>query len=130
MGIKEKKILVVDDVPSVLRLLNQVFTKAGYKVRTAESAEEAINIFEDEKILVMFFDLNLPDMNGIELCRKIKKQLPISIIYAITGYASLFDLSDCREAGFEDYFTKPINVSVLVKKADQAFEKIERWKSM
>lgn len=125
-----KKILVVDDERPILRLLNQVFTKDGYEVRTAESASDALKIVENENILVMFFDLNMPEMNGIELCKKIKGQKPMAIIYAITGYASLFELSDCREAGFEDYFKKPVNISILREKAKSAFEKLDRWKKL
>lgn len=126
----ERKILVVDDEPPILKLLSQVFTRAGYKVLTAERASDALTILENENIPVMFFDLNMPEMNGIELCKKIKKQKPMTIIYAITGFASLFELSECREAGFEDYFKKPVNVSTLLKKAESAFEKVKRWKKM
>lgn len=124
----EKKLLVVDDETAILNLLRQTFKKEGYTVFTAESAEEALALLEDEPISVMFFDLNMSGMNGIELCRAVKKQKPMSVIYAITGYASLFELSECREAGFEDYFKKPIKISTLHEKAASAFEKIERWK--
>lgn len=126
----EKKIMVVDDEKAILNLLNQVFSKAGYVVLTAENGKQAIEIIEKENISVMFFDLNMPGMNGIELCRAVKKQIPISIIYAITGYASLFELSECRDAGFEDYFKKPVAISVLLEKAATAFEKLERWKKI
>lgn len=124
----EKKILVVDDEKAILNLLTQVFSKEGYTVLTAETAIEALEIVRDERVSVMFFDLNLPGMSGIELCREVKKQMPISIIYAITGYASLFELSECREAGFEDYFKKPVNIKTLVKTAFDAFERVNRWK--
>ena len=126
----EKKILVVDDDRPILKLLSKVFTKGGYKVLTAESAADALTILEKESIPVMFLDLNMPEMNGIELCKKITEQKPMAIIYAITGFASLFELSECREAGFEDYFKKPVNVSTLLKKAESAFEKVKRWKTM
>jgi len=76
----------------------------------------------------MFLDLNLPGMNGVELCRKIRKDRPIAVIHAITGYASLFELTDCREAGFDDYFTKPADMEMLLTAAQNAFEKVDRWK--
>ena len=126
----DKKILVVDDEQPILKLLSQLFSKAGFTVRTAESGMDAIKIVEKENIPVMFFDLNIPDMNGVELCKKIKEQKPMAIIFAITGYASLFELSECREAGFEDYFKKPVNISTLLKTAESAFEKVNRWKKM
>jgi DNA-binding response OmpR family regulator len=126
----EKKILVVDDEKAIISLLEQAFSRQGYEVRSALDAETALEILENETIYVMFFDLNLPGMNGIELCREIKKRRPVSVIYAITGYASLFELADCRDAGFEDYFKKPVNLSTLIDRAASAFEKIDRWKSM
>ncbi len=124
----EKKILVVDDEVHIRDMLEQAFSKAGYTVRLAESAEETLDILKDDKIQVMFLDLKLPGMNGLKLCRKIRKEFPIAIIHAITGYASLFELADCREAGFDDYFIKPVDLEVLFKAAQDAFEKIDRWK--
>ncbi|WP_321494280.1 response regulator [uncultured Desulfobacter sp.] len=127
---EKNKILVVDDEAPILRLLSQLFTKAGYDVSTAENANDALKYIEEENIIVMFFDLNMPVINGMELCRQVKSLKPMSIIYAITGYASLFELSECLDAGFEDYFKKPVNMSTLLKTAESAFEKVNRWKKM
>jgi len=124
-----QRILVVDDEKAIINLLKQAFSRAGYEVRSAESAENALDILEKENIHVMFFDLNLPQMNGVELCKAVKKNMPMSVIYAITGYASLFELAECREAGFEDYFKKPVKISTLLKAVENAFEKINRWNS-
>ena len=124
----EKKILVVDDEEQILNMYLQVFSNAEYMVKTAKSAEDAIKILENERYWVMFLDLNLPEMNGIDLCRKICRDFPMAICYAVTGYASLFELNDCREAGFEDYFTKPASLLDLLDAANHAFTKIERWK--
>lgn len=93
-----------------------------------QNAEKALKIVKEASIHVMFLDLKMPGMNGVELCRKIKKDRPMAIIHAVTGFVSLFELSDCREAGFEDYFTKPVNLKQLYRAADIAFEKMERWK--
>jgi CheY-like chemotaxis protein len=123
-----KKILVVDDEEAVLRLFKLAFTKAGYEPVIALSGEEALEILKEEKILVIFSDLNLPGINGLDLCREIKKNIPMAIIYAVTGYASLFQLSDCRDAGFDDYFKKPVRLPVLLEAAEDAFNKIERWR--
>ncbi len=124
----EKKILVVDDEQQIRDMYSQAFSRAGYTVQTADSAEEALAILEHERYWVMFLDLNLPGMNGVDLCRQIRKDWSIAICYAVTGYASLFELSDCREAGFEDYFTKPTSLAELLDAADHAFKKLARWK--
>lgn len=123
-------ILIVDDEKAILHMFSLAFSKKGYQVRSAESAEEALELLKLEKIHVMFLDLNLPGMNGIELCRAIKKELPMAVLYALTGYASLFELSDCRDAGFDDYYKKPVSMSLLLDAAEAGFEKIERWRKV
>jgi DNA-binding response OmpR family regulator len=124
----ENRVLVVDDEELILKMYSEFFSKAGYKVKTAESAEKALDILTKEQYWVMFLDLNLPGMSGVELCRQIRKDWPMAIAYAVTGYASLFELSDSREAGFEDYFTKPASLSELLDAAEHAFKKQARWK--
>ncbi len=124
----EKKILMVDDEDMIINLYKEAFAQAGYSVRTAESAEEALEIMKQEQFWVIFLDLNLPGMTGVELCRKIRAEWPMVIAYAVTGYASLFELSDCRDAGFEDYFTKPTKLQDLIDAAEYAFKKLERWR--
>jgi len=124
----DRKILVVDDEEPIRNMLERAFIKNGYTVQSAESAEQALEILKQENIQVMFLDLKLPGMNGVDLCRQIRKDKPIALIYAITGYSSFFELADCREAGFDDYFTKPFELKVVLKAAEDAFEKIDRWK--
>lgn len=125
----KRPILVVDDEVSILNMFELAFSQKGYTVHRAASAEEALALLKNQKIHVMFLDLNLPGMNGIELARAIKKEFPISILYALTGYASLFELSDCRDAGFDDYFKKPVAMKDLMAATQSGFEKIDRWKN-
>ena len=124
----ERKLLVVDDEESIRDMFEEAFSRAGYLVQSAESAEEALEILKKENIHVMFLDLNLPGMNGVELCKQLRKDRPMDIILAVTGYSSLFELAECREAGFDDYFNKPVNLKILLKAAKDAFDRIDRWK--
>ena len=123
-----KRILVVDDEAPNLKMMTRAFTRAGYEIQTAESAEEALELFKTYKYMVLFLDLNLPGMSGIDLCRRIRKDNPLTILYAVTGFASTFEVFDCREAGFEDYFTKPAELKKLLDAAEHAFQKLARWK--
>ena len=125
---KKKIILVVDDEPCIRSTFARMFTAAGYEVLTAESAEQALQIMHTTPALVLFLDLNLPGMNGVDLCREVRKNWPWSIAIAVTGYASLFELVRCREAGFEDYYIKPVESTDLLSAAERAFKKLERWK--
>jgi CheY-like chemotaxis protein len=123
----EKKILVVDDDEVIRYMYKKTFKNAGYSVRSAETAEEALEILQVENIQVMFLDLNLPGMSGLELCRQIRSSNPIALLYAVTGYTSIFEFAACREAGFDDYFKKPVDINLLLKGASDAFEKLDRW---
>ena len=124
----DKQILIVDDEEEIRKVLETAFKKKGYTPVTAESGEKALEILAEGRINVMFLDLKLPGMNGIELCRAIRKENAIACIYAMTGYGSLFELSDSRDAGFDDYFLKPIDLKVFLSTAKDAFERLERWK--
>lgn len=123
----EKKILVVDDEVLILDLLKEVFQSAGYKVLTAENGEEGLKILQQESIMVMFLDIKLPGISGIELCKKIRAENQLCIIHAITGYNNIYGLTECRAAGFDDFFVKPVGIKLLKKAAQDAFEKLERW---
>ena len=121
-------ILVVDDEPCIRLAFEKVFTRDGYKVLTAESAEQALQLMQTAPAEILFLDLNLPKMNGLELCQEVRKSWPWSIVIAVTGYASLFELVRCREVGFEDYFIKPVGSKELLVAAERACQKLGRWK--
>ena len=120
----EKKILVVDDEETIRKLFKVALTQKGYTVFCAESGEQALKTLDKESIPVMFLDLNLPGMSGIDLCKKILKKTPKTIAYAVTGYVSNYKSSDCKKAGFEDYFSKPIHLQTLFDAAQNAFDNI------
>ncbi|HOI75462.1 MAG TPA: response regulator [Syntrophales bacterium] len=124
---KKKKILLVDDEEEILNLLKEALESAGYEVWMAFDAEDALEILKTQSIMVMFLDLKLPGMSGLELCKMIRVNNQIGIINALTGYSNFFGLLECRAAGFDDFFTKPVSLRVILKAAEEAFEKLERW---
>ncbi len=126
---KDTILLVEDDVP-IRKAFSAGFSGEGYEVFAVESAEEALDVLKKASVEVVFLDLNLPGMSGLELCKEIKRRNPIACVFAVTGHASLFELTDWREAGFEDYFLKPVRMGQLFKVAEQAFERIGRWKKL
>jgi CheY-like chemotaxis protein len=123
----DRKLLIVDDESSIRDLFQSAFSDSGYQVHLAENGEQALDILKRHDIDLVFLDLKLFGMNGIELCRRIRKDKPISIIYAMTGWAGLFEVEECREAGFDDFFTKPFQLEVIFKAVENAFEKLARW---
>lgn len=125
-----KQILIVDDDDLIIDLFKEGFNRAGFTVRRAKSAEEALAILDKEDYPVMFLDLKLPNMDGLELCRRIRQTNPTAILYAVTGYTSVYDFQDCRNAGFDDYFTKPVDLKILFRAALDAFDRIDAWQKL
>lgn len=123
-----KKILVVDDERVILRFFKDALELKGYSVITAESAEEVLEKHLDREATLMFFDISLPGMSGLDLCKRIKQDNPTAIIHAMTGFTTLFEVVDCRDAGFEDYFTKPLDLMAVYEAIENGFKKIARWK--
>ncbi|MHB8770919.1 MAG: response regulator [Syntrophales bacterium] len=124
----DRKILVVDDEAAIREWLAEAFEAEGYDPHVAENGQEAMEIIQREDIYVVVLDLKLFGMNGIELCKKIRQGRPLAIIYAMTGWGALFEVEECREAGFDDYFTKPMDTDMILHAIADAFAKIERWR--
>ena len=115
MGAKEKKILIVDDNVAILVLYDSFFKGAGYVVKTAASGEEALEVLALQSFSVIVTDLSMPGMDGLELGKKIRSRGFQGRLIAITGHSDKFEFSACREAGFDGYFQKPVEMEVLLE---------------
>jgi DNA-binding response OmpR family regulator len=124
----ERKVLIVDDEEMMLDLVARILAKSQIQSRGVTTAEEAVKVLETERYPLMLFDLRLPGMSGIDLCRHVRQRDPISVIFAMTGYASMFELSEVREVGFDDYFLKPLNALELQTAILDGFIKLDRWR--
>ena len=123
----KNSLLIVEDDYSNRETLEEILRILGFKDFSTKSGEEALDILKKQVINIMFFDIQLPGINGIELCKRVRETNRIAVIYAMTGHSSLFQLDECREIGFDDYFLKPFTMKDITKAAQDALEKIERW---
>lgn len=119
------KILVVDDEPAIRDILSSFFEEFGYEVQTARDGREALSILEREPIQVMLLDLNMPGMNGLDLCRAIRPSQPRARIFALTGFHRHFTPDSARQAGFDGYLTKPADLHQILEMVRTAFSQIE-----
>jgi len=119
-----RKILVIDDEEDIRRVFQQAFSNIGYSIVVAGSSEEALGILRNGEFHIIFIDLNLPGMNGIELCRKIKCCNSNTICYALTGYPTIFEQEDCAFAGFDAFFPKPVRFQSLINAVNNALSKL------
>ena len=112
------KALIVDDSLTQRLLLNHMLDELGYEVTAAKDGQEAINLFDPEQVDVIFMDIEMPIMDGIEATRIIRRTLAerfIPIIF-ITGGDSDKYLDQCIEVGGSDFIKKPFNANVLSAK--------------
>lgn len=117
---KPYKILIVDDELSVRTSLNEWFLEDGFKVETAESAEDALNIMHRGPFDLILLDIKMPGMDGITLQKKIKEIDADVVIIIMTAYASVETAVEALKLGAFDYVTKPFDpddLSRLVRNA-------------
>lgn len=114
------KIMVVDDEPDVQMLFEQRFRKEikSAKVKfhfalSAESALEYLKVSSTADLRLIFSDINMPGMNGIELLKQLKINYPDLAVYMITAYGDENNRRQAFEYGCDDYFSKPIDFDDL-----------------
>ena len=107
----DEPILIVDDNPINLKLARVLLTGAGYQVRTAADAEEALEVLQQFKPRLILMDIQLPGMDGLTLTRRLKAdpRTKDAIILGLTAYAMKGDEERVLEAGCDGYVPKPID---------------------
>ncbi|MBW2620595.1 MAG: response regulator [Deltaproteobacteria bacterium] len=121
-----KKILVVDDEESIRKLMEIKLVKLGYGPKFAENGKEALKISEREEFPLILMDIRLPDVDGIELCKRIKKRSPETVIYAFSGVVTEGEFNQLEEMGFDGLLCKPFEFVVLERAIEGAFEEINK----
>lgn len=117
-----KRILVVDDEFQITRVLRQSLTAHRYDVRTAADGVSALDTFRDWHPDLVITDLQMPEMDGIEFCRAIRKesQLPI-IVLSVRGEETTKVAA--LDAGADDYVTKPFGIDELLARVRAALRR-------
>jgi DNA-binding response OmpR family regulator len=107
------RLLVVDDAPDIATLLMLAFHVDGYAVDTAASGEQALELAAVHEYDVAILDLGLPDMDGLEVCRRLRADLPKLLIIILTARAEIEQRVTGLDAGADDYLTKPFDYAEL-----------------
>src|SRR5947207_6471548 len=109
----KQKILVVEDEASIASFVSLYLKNAGYDVQTAETGASALAQVVSDGPALIVLDLLLPDMDGIEVCRRIRRTLDVPILM-LTARDEDVDKIIGLEVGADDYMTKPFNPRELV----------------
>ena len=113
MATKPQTVLVVEDEASIASFVAAYLKNAGFTVRTTASGTEALRLVESEKPALVVLDLMLPDIDGIEICRRVRKTSDVPILM-LTARDEDVDKIIGLEVGADDYMTKPFNPRELV----------------
>lgn len=119
----EKTVLVVDDEAMIRESVSAYLAKQGCRVLTAETGEEALDVFQKNPVTFVILDLMLPGMPGEEICRAIRGQSRVPIIM-LTAKTQEADVLNGLAIGADDYVTKPFSVKQLYARMEAILRRI------
>ena len=120
-----KKILIVEDNIVILTMQKQIFEMEGYDIITAQEGMDALKKIHNESPDIVLLDVNIPGMNGFELCRQIKEDPNLSHIIVVMISAVYYSEEDAKKGmamGADAYFTKPYENELLQAKIKELVE--------
>ncbi|MFI8416629.1 two-component system response regulator GlrR [Serratia sp. NPDC078593] len=117
---KPANLLLVDDDPSLLKLLGMRLSSEGFHVTTAESGQEALRLLAREKIDLVISDLRMDEMDGMALFAEIQKHQPGMPVIILTAHGSIPDAVAATQQGVFSFLTKPVDRDALYKAIDEA----------
>jgi len=111
------RILVVDDIYTNRYLLSELIKLTGHEAVLAEDGQQAIDILTSEKVHMVFMDIEMPVMNGVETTQYIRNELPSPLnaitVIALTAHNPELFFEDFSDAGFDELITKPYSVEKI-----------------
>lgn len=122
-----KKILIVDDEAHIRMLIEQTLEELedeGVDFLTAENGEQALEIIQAENPQLVYLDVMMPKMNGMEVCRRVKKELNLDKVFIVllTAKGQELDRLKGQEVGADVYMTKPFDPEVILAKAREVLD--------
>lgn len=115
------KLLIVDDEVKFLKSISERLKLKDFDVATASEGNQAIKVAKKEKFDVAIVDLKMPDMDGTEVLRILKKRHKFLQILILTGHASIDSAVECTKLGAFNYIEKPYNFEKLIEAIKEAY---------
>jgi two-component system cell cycle response regulator len=122
------KVLIVDDAPDTLEIIQKLLRFEGYDVITALTGEEGVKKVEEEKPEVVLMDISLPGINGTEALKRIRKINPLQCVIMLTAFATVDNAIQALKEGASDFVKKPFENEHLIHIVNQCLDKYRTWK--
>lgn len=122
------KVLIVDDAPDTLEIIQKLLHYEGYDVAMASTGEEGVKKVEDEKPEVVLMDINLPGIDGTEALRRIRIINPLQCVIMLTAFATVDNAVRALKEGASDFVKKPFENEHLIHIVNQSLEKYKTLK--
>lgn len=122
-------ILIVDDVPDTVEILERNLTEQGYQTYTAPGTAQALEILDATKIDLVITDYKMPGVNGLDLVKHVRENFKDTEIMMITGYASVEGAVEAIKSGAEEYLSKPFTDDELLAAIQKALDKLHQRKA-
>lgn len=119
----DSAVLVVEDESVMRELISYAFKDIGFKVFEAADGQEALEVFDENKIDIIILDVMMPKMDGWSVCRRIRAHSEVAIIM-LTSRDDASDQLLGFELGVDEYVTKPVNTQVLLARAKRLLERV------
>ena len=121
----KNNILIIDDEEDILNACKNVLEDEGYDVDIANSYEEALKTFNNKKVDLVFLDVWLPNVDGLDILSNIKEKYPYTAVIMMSGHAGVETAVRATKMGAYDFLEKPISISKLLSSCDEVFKKHE-----
>ena len=121
----KNSVLIIDDEEDILSSCKAVLEDEDYDVETAKNYDEAIKIFESKKIDLVFLDVWLPNVDGLDILSNIKEKYPDTTVIMMSGHAGVETAVRATKMGAYDFLEKPISISKLLSSCDEVLNKKE-----
>ena len=118
-----RKVLVVDDDPVVGKSIDRILSSRGYAVISAAGGEEAMQRLASEDYDVVYTDIKMPGMSGLEVARHIRESRPWLPVVIVTGYGNDANEAEAREIGVSGFLRKPLSPDMVESTADELTRK-------
>jgi DNA-binding NtrC family response regulator len=119
------KILVVDDEKSIRNTMKDILQYEGYEVALAEKGSDALDVAESNNFDVIFCDIKMPEMDGVEILDKLQEKHPEIPVIMISGHGTIDAVVECIKKGAYDFIEKPLDLNRVLISLRNATEKTE-----